>query len=219
MTAADEVPGRPPRRRRSDAQANHERLLQVAEEFFAARGLDASLRVLAEEAQVGIGTLYRNFPSRLDLVRALRDRILPEMDEVMSAAAAHPTGWEQLTAYIDGGIRLTLAHPLMYLINEWLRRHDPDFRPTERWNAQVLASVAQAHAEGSLRPDATATDVALVPHVLSSLAMIPEPMRQVMIARQRAIILDGLRPGATAPLPGGALTPEELASTVGRTRG
>ena len=79
MTAADEVPGRPPRRRRSDAQANHERLLHVAEEFFAARGLDASLRVLAEEAHVGIGTLYRNFPSRLDLVRALRDRILADL--------------------------------------------------------------------------------------------------------------------------------------------
>ena len=208
-----------PRRRRSDARANHERLLDVAEGFFAARGLDASLRVLAAEAGVGIGTLYRNFPSRLELVRALHERLLPEMDEVVHAAAEEPTGWAQLTAYIDGGVRLTLAHPLMYLATEWLRRHDPDYRPSERWTAQVLASVARAHDEGSLRPDATATDVALVPHLLSSLAMIPEPMRRVMIARQRAILLDGLRPGSASPLPGGALTTDELAATVGRTRG
>jgi AcrR family transcriptional regulator len=207
------------RRRRSDARANHEKLLDAAEQFFATQGLDASLRLLADEAGVGIGTLYRNFPSRLDLVRALRDRILPEMDEVVAAAAQQPTGWEQLLHYIDGGVRLTLAHPLMHLVSEWLRRHDPGYQPEDRWNAQIVASVAQAHAEGTLRPDATATDVALVPHMLSSLALIPEPMRTVMIARQRSVLLVGLRSGAADPLPGGALSTEELAAVVGRTRG
>jgi AcrR family transcriptional regulator len=59
-----------PRSLRADAQANYDRLLEVAARAFAADGADASLKAVAAEAGVGIGTLYRRFPAREDLIEA-----------------------------------------------------------------------------------------------------------------------------------------------------
>lgn len=56
---------------RADAQANLDRLLEVAAAAFAREGADTSLKAIAAEAQVGIGTLYRRFPTREDLVEAV----------------------------------------------------------------------------------------------------------------------------------------------------
>jgi len=57
---------------RSDAVANRERILEAARIVFARRGLDAEVREIAEEAGVGIGTLYRHFGSREGLLMALK---------------------------------------------------------------------------------------------------------------------------------------------------
>lgn len=56
---------------RADAQQNHERLLAVAAQAFAQEGTGASLKAIAKEAGVGIGTLYRRFPTRENLVEAV----------------------------------------------------------------------------------------------------------------------------------------------------
>jgi AcrR family transcriptional regulator len=68
MTASTVDPR--PRRLRADAARNRARVLDAAQEVFAARGPDASLEEIARRAGVGIGTLYRHFPTREDLVEA-----------------------------------------------------------------------------------------------------------------------------------------------------
>jgi AcrR family transcriptional regulator len=69
---------------RADAQQNQERLLQVAAQAFAREGTGASLKAIAKEAGVGIGTLYRRFPTRETLVEAVY------RNEVASLCAAAP---------------------------------------------------------------------------------------------------------------------------------
>ncbi|WP_312034442.1 helix-turn-helix domain-containing protein [Actinoplanes sp. TBRC 11911] len=59
------------RQLRADAQRNHERLLEIAAEAFAREGTQTSLKAIAQEAGVGIGTLYRRFPTRETLVEAV----------------------------------------------------------------------------------------------------------------------------------------------------
>ena len=71
------------RPQRADARRNRERLLEVAAEAFAACGVDASLEDIARRAGVGIGTLYRHFPSREHLVEVLYRR---EVEALCSAA-------------------------------------------------------------------------------------------------------------------------------------
>src|SRR5215203_6860246 len=94
---------RAPRQRslRADARRNHERLLTAARATFDEHGADASLDDIARRAGVGIGTLYRHFPTRSDLVQAVY------VDEV--EALSHRAGeltdleaWEALTAWLQG---------------------------------------------------------------------------------------------------------------------
>ncbi len=75
-----------PEHLRADAQANHDRLLQVAAAAFERDGANASLKAIAAEAGVGIGTLYRRFPTREALYIAVHRqeivRIADRADEV-----------------------------------------------------------------------------------------------------------------------------------------
>src|SRR6187402_1936808 len=72
-----------PRRVRSDAQRNIDALLEAAKDVFATSGVDAPVREIAEKAGVGLGTLYRHFPQRSDLIAAVFRR---EMDACADAA-------------------------------------------------------------------------------------------------------------------------------------
>ena len=85
--------GRAERAPRADAQRNLDALLQAAKVVFAASGVDAPVREIAERAGVGIGTVYRHFPQRADLIAAVFRR---EIDACADAApildAEHPPG-------------------------------------------------------------------------------------------------------------------------------
>jgi AcrR family transcriptional regulator len=99
------TPGRP---LRADARRNQRRLLATAAEVFAERGTDASLEEVARRAQVGIGTLYRHFPTRDALVEALlHDRFVRLRDratELRAAPPAHAGTASELTGEAAGAV-------------------------------------------------------------------------------------------------------------------
>jgi AcrR family transcriptional regulator len=70
-SARSDAPGRAPRPMRADARRNYEKLIRAARDAFAADAASASLEDIARRAQVGIGTLYRHFPTRQDLLEAV----------------------------------------------------------------------------------------------------------------------------------------------------
>src|SRR3954449_7210470 len=74
---------------RADAERNRQRLIDAAREVFAERGLDATLDDIADHAGVGVGTAYRRFPSKDDLIDALFEQELAGIVELAEAAAAH----------------------------------------------------------------------------------------------------------------------------------
>jgi AcrR family transcriptional regulator len=115
-------PGAPeaaPRRLRADAQRNIDSLLEAAKTVFGTSGVDAPAKEIADLASVGVGTLYRHFPQRSDLVKAVFQR------EVDACAAAAPA----LTATHDPGVALT----------QWLLRYT-EFLATKRGLATALHS-------------------------------------------------------------------------------
>ena len=81
-SAAEEVIRRP---MRADAVRNRRRILEAAEETFAAQGVSAPIDLVAERAGVGVGTLYRHFPTKEALFEAI---VLTRLEELVSAAAA-----------------------------------------------------------------------------------------------------------------------------------
>lgn len=89
------------RRVRADAQRSLDALLQAAKTVFAASGVDAPVREIAEKAGVGVGTLYRHFPRRSDLVAAVFRREIDFCaDQAAVLAAAYPPG-EALDRWIE----------------------------------------------------------------------------------------------------------------------
>ena len=91
---------------RADARANRGRLIQAAHAVFRERGLGAEMREIAEQAGVSVGTLYRNFPTRDDLVVAMVRELLSEMRQNAEAAAAETDPVESLRAFLRGGFAI-----------------------------------------------------------------------------------------------------------------
>lgn len=184
---------------RSDAVLNRTRLLDVAERYFAVEGCDASLHALAHHAGLGIGTVYRHFPTRQRFVQGLLDRTIAEMDDLVEAAADRDHGWERVVAYVDAAVLVNLRHPALHTAREWMRRNDPDYRPADWWTHQVRAEVHAAHQKGQLRPGATVGDVLHLPYMLSALGILPDAARLEAVVRARAVLYDGMRHGAPTP--------------------
>src|SRR4051794_32283466 len=86
---------------RRDAERNRQRILQTAEQVFADRGLDVSLDEIAQQADVGVGTVYRRFPTKEALVEALFVRRLREVVGVGREALADPDPWRGLVTFIE----------------------------------------------------------------------------------------------------------------------
>ncbi len=115
----------PARGKRADAQRNLDRLLQAAMEVFAQSGVDAPVRDIAERAGVGVGTFYRHFPQRADLIIA-----------VMKS---------QIDACADAAPALALEHDAGEALARWMQRY-VDFIVTKRGLSNALQSDSAAYA-------------------------------------------------------------------------
>jgi AcrR family transcriptional regulator len=185
-----------PRALRADAQANHDRLLEVAARAFAQHGPDASLKAIAAEAGVGIGTLYRRFPAREDLVEATYRN---ETDRLCASAGgllADRTPVEALREWAEAFVDYMLtkqgmadALPAILASREGLRAHSRD-----ALGQAVTTLLAAGTAAGQVRRDAAPGDVLMA---LGGITLISGHENQrVLASRLITLLLDGLTTGA-----------------------
>lgn len=195
---------------RSDARRNRERLLTEARALFGRRGIDASLEEVAARAGVGIATLYRNFPTRDDLVRALYDQYIGELDDLIAEASAAATGWDGIEVYVRGVAEWMIADPSIQPTTQRMGLVAPDYRPADHMIEPVALVVRRAHDEGSLRADVNGVDLGIVAAMLGTLGQYGSAYAPYW-RRQLAIVLDGLRAatGAATPLP---VEPQDIES-------
>jgi AcrR family transcriptional regulator len=195
MTSPDEASRwgacRPLRR---DAQLNRQRIIEAAREVFAVRGLAATLDDVAHRAGVGIGTVYRRFPTKEALVEAALEDRLAEFAGAAEAALRAPTGWDGLVMFLrvvaemhaaDRGLRdVALGGGF------GAQHHE---RIGERMEPLVHQLIERAHGEGSLRPDVTAEDLPPLLMMISELAHHSHPVRPDLYGRYLQLLIDGLR--------------------------
>jgi AcrR family transcriptional regulator len=93
--------GGAPKRVRADAQRNLDALLQAAKEVFAGAGVDAPVREIADKAGVGLGTLYRHFPQRADLIAAVFKREIDACADAAPLLAAEREPFDALAAWMQ----------------------------------------------------------------------------------------------------------------------
>lgn len=91
---------------RADARANYDRLLSVAREVVTAHGADASLRDVARKADVGLGTLYRHFPTREALIEALLRTDVDSLTAQASVLETSSTPENALLTWLRGCVAL-----------------------------------------------------------------------------------------------------------------
>jgi AcrR family transcriptional regulator len=144
-------------------EQKHERLLCAAGRVFAREGLAAPMPVVAAEAGAGIGSLYRQFPSKRALLAALVSRRLLQTQAAAAAAAAQAGDhWEALKDMLRATVERHAADD--FLGEAWNEVEDHDqvqvaADATEQTFAQLIEL---ARAEGGIRADATAFDVRLL---------------------------------------------------------
>ncbi|WP_158862249.1 TetR/AcrR family transcriptional regulator [Leifsonia sp. AG29] len=186
MSATDTVRAGIVRPQRADARRNFDALLAAAREAFAADGTGASLEDIARRAGVGIGTLYRNFPTRDALVEAV---YVDEVDAVVRAAheaeALEP--WEAVTAWLA---RFVVYIGTKRALLEGLNKESPVLLScrTSLYDAGAPL-LRRAQEAGELRADATIGDVIRMVSGIAGVAFDDDAQRDRVIA----MAIDGLR--------------------------
>lgn len=138
---------------RADAARNRERILRAARTAFADSDADVSMAELARLAEVGSGTLYRNFPHRRALLEAL---YLDEVDAICAAAAlGSGTAGEQLAAWLERFFAYFVSK--RHVADELLQHIDSDSPVFSSSRDRVLAAgrplLEAAHASGEVQAD------------------------------------------------------------------
>ena len=190
--AGPDAPERAPRRLRADAQRNIGSLLAAAKAVFGTSGVDAPAKEIADLAGVGVGTLYRHFPQRSDLVKAVLQH---EIDACADAAPALAAAHEPGAAFANWLHRYTEFLATKRGLATALHSGDPAFDALPGYFYQRLepalgSLLDAAAATGEIRADISARDL------LRAVALLCTPVSDEGIAysqRMVTLLIDGLR--------------------------
>jgi AcrR family transcriptional regulator len=213
-------PGKGPRLR-ADARRNLERLLEAAREVFVAQGPVAPLVEIARRGGVGIATLYRRFPDRQALQRAVALDVLDRVTrESRLALAEEPDAFGALARYMHRAIDLRVGAIMPVLMGNLALDDGALLRARDEAAEPVRAMIDAAHASGTLRPDVDFGDVGLLIGRLCQPLAVPFPpeVADRLAHRHLALLLDGMRadPGqADGALPGPVVTLGDLQALPG----
>jgi AcrR family transcriptional regulator len=202
---------------RRDAEQNRQRILCAASEVFTTRGLRATLDDVARQAGVGVGTVYRRFPDKEALVDALFEDKLQALVAQAERALEAPDSWTGLVTLLErAGEMLTGDRGLLEILMYATYGQDRVSRARARMQPVVTRVVERAQRDGKVRADLRPTDVPFIEFMLSAAAGYAARVQPEIWRRYLTLILDGLRPSRadTTPLPGDALTPEEMVITM-----
>lgn len=184
-----------PRPQRADARRNHAKVLEAARAEFADRGPDAQMPDIARRAGVGVGTVYRHFPTKEALVEALaHDHFTRMADELERAAARDGDPWEILVEVTracgrqcadDRGLAAAVAGARDVMVAA--------ADENTRLRAATTTLLERARVTGHLRPDATVDDVAMIMCSLAHIADLQGARPGFSWERYLQIALDGMR--------------------------
>lgn len=187
---------------RADAERNRQRIIAAAREVFAERGLDVPMLEIAQHAGVGVGTLYRRFPTRDDLIAGAFEAKMAAYADAVADALADPDPWAGFRTYIervcemqaeDRGFAnvLTLTFPAA-------RRFEAE---RDRAYHAYIDLVARAKAAGGLRDDFSPEDLVIL--LMANAGVIAATADAAPDAWRRfaAYMIQAFQTPATAPLP------------------
>jgi AcrR family transcriptional regulator len=197
--------------RRRDARERRDKLIAAAQREFAAHGVDASLEKIAREAGVAIGTLYRHFPKRLDLLMAAFRPRLQEFLDGADQALEMDDPWDGFVHYLENLFGMQAGDRGF---NDFLSRRFTDSAETEDIHdvmcRQIEDVLTRAQEAGVARPDITQADIvnliwSLGPIIDATSTTVPDAWR-----RNLHLMLDAYRADRAHPIPEPPMTDKQL---------
>lgn len=221
-TQAAKTKAKSERKLRADAERNRQRILEAAALEFAERGLGVTMDDIAARAGVGVGTVYRRFPEKSDLIAALFEERIERMVGYAEAALAYEDPWEGMVSFLEHASEMHAGdRSLRELIfgsgqgRAFYEAADSRIRPLAD---QV---VARAKASGQLRPDLETFDMPMVQMMVAGVMDYIGEAAPDVWRRALRIALDGLRKSRDepTPLPAPALGERQMQRAIAGGRG
>ncbi|WP_167531936.1 TetR/AcrR family transcriptional regulator [Streptomyces capillispiralis] len=182
----------PPARR--DAHRNRQRLLECARRAFAERGAEAALDGIAREAGLVVGTLYRHFPTRLDLLCAVLEPKLRRVIDEVAASLDQEDPWEAFRGLLEV---LCSAQAGDRAFGDFLARRFPGDDRTKAAHNEICAHAQQvllrAQGAGIVRPDVTGADLLVLLWASDRVSETTQHVAPSMWRRHLHLAMDGFR--------------------------
>jgi AcrR family transcriptional regulator len=189
------------RRQRSDALRNRQRIIEVANDAFRDEGLDVSVAEIARRAGVGSGTLFRNFPTKSDLIVAIIQQHVDTWIDVLERANEREDTGDAFAEFFSEAVKFSCSdRGMLEAVKEGIVDQPQLIERKERAYALTEQLIARAQKAGAVRKGLTADDIYALSNGVAHSANIAidnngadpsdayEPYLQVVLA--------GLRPGA-----------------------
>src|SRR3978361_1374378 len=159
-----------PRELRKDAALNRARRLAAAAELFAERGLDVTLNDIAHHAGVGIGTAYRRFANKEEVIDALFEEGLQDIAAVAHEALEEPDAWSGLVMFLERSLHMQFGdRGLNEIMNDTALGRERVAEARDRIAPLIQALVERAKDQGVVRPDLEQSDLIFIQAGLSAI--------------------------------------------------
>ena len=181
---------------RRDAELNLGRIVAAARDVFAEQGYDASMEAIATRAGVGVGTLYRRFPTKADLFTAVVEAARRRNREIAEAVLTDTAPGEAVFEFVRRCIEVPSVWRATVSAPPWGSKRGAGLAQI----APLLAEIVERSKEaGTLRRDVEVTDVVFVLKAVRSIADLCDTPGSKPSLRFLELALDGLRPGHEPP--------------------
>lgn len=202
-----------PRRLRADAARNQQRIISAASELFAEHGLEITLDDVAARAGVGVGTVYRRFANKQELISEVFEQNVGEFAAAVDTAANHPDPWQGLVQLFDYCCRHMAAN--RGLSEVLLEMRDSVERFTcvrDRIRPGMNYVVQRAKDSGAVQPDLEPGDFFALVNMVDAVAGFARTVNPEVWRRYANVVLNGVRGDSVPRLPLSvpALTDDEV---------
>jgi AcrR family transcriptional regulator len=198
---------------RRDVIRNRARILEAAGELFAERGLSVHLNDIAHHAGVGVGTVYRHFPNKEELIEILFQTRVDELVSIGQECLADPDPWHGLVSALERSLELQAAdRGLHQLVQDSPQSLERLVKVRSRLFPISVQLIERAQASGSVRPDVSPADIPVVQLMIGSVADAGRDSEPELWRRYLRLVLRGIaaHPENMAELPGTPPTPEAI---------
>ncbi len=203
---------KPCRGLRKDAERNRQRVIDAARELFAIRGLEATLNDIAHHAGVGVGTVYRRFATKEELLDAVFEDGIDQVVGIAEAAAQQENSWDAIVWFVEHVCELTATdRGLRQMVYSSAYGGHGVECARLRLSPPISKLVERARDDGYLRRDAESSDMPILSMLAGTVSEWAGHVEPELWRRYVALLLEGLRNrDGQQPLPVGALEDDQM---------